>query len=63
MNVQLVENLVKGMECLNQEERTLLEKKLERKPNWQETTNQIDELQAKIMARRERRWGQCPSYN
>lgn len=47
-NVPLVESLVQVILSLSQEERELLEEKLNRKKNWQETLKQIDELQAKI---------------
>jgi len=52
INVPLVESLVQVILSLSQEERSLLEEKLNRKKNWRETLKQIDELQAKIRERR-----------
>lgn len=51
-NVFLVESLVQVILSLSQEERELLEEKLNRKKNWQETLKQIDQLHAKIRERR-----------
>lgn len=47
-NVPLVESLVQVILSLSQEERELLEEKLDRKKNWRETLKQIDDLHAKI---------------
>jgi hypothetical protein len=52
-NVFLVESLVQVILSLSQKERELLEEKLNRKKNWQETLKQIREHKAAIHAERE----------
>ncbi len=52
MNRPLVESLVQVILSLSPEERALLEEKLERKTNWQETLQQIDKHRAAAHAER-----------
>ena len=52
MNTQLVDSLVQIIESLTKDERSLLEKRLQAKPNWEAIEQQLDQLQVQIRADR-----------
>ena len=51
MNTQLIETLAQIIQTLSQEERALLEQKLQ-KPDWREVLQQVKEHRSQINTRR-----------
>jgi hypothetical protein len=51
MNTQLVESLVQVINSLSEEERNLLEEKLQHKSDWEATLKRIEARRKKIHAR------------
>lgn len=52
MNTKLVESLVQIIESLSNEERQILEERLNRKRSWEETKQQLTQIHTQISARR-----------
>lgn len=53
MNIQLVNSLMQVIESLSNEERQLLEERLNRKKSWKSAKQRLTQLHSQILARRE----------